>query len=191
MVFLLTKLAPDPGGFSAQLCPSCLSPLGTGPQVPVSQVQKSSGGSISWLGVTCQLYHQLDTCRATCGAATCRGHLTLWRAARSPQWNFSPGGMHTPFLELLASTTRAMWTRTQRRKVVYFLFMICLIMYSKFLSIVTEDLMLQIKVASSSSLRREVFLLHHWHQPYNRYHMCLWTEDKLSRYIVSRECDVH
>ena len=35
--------------------------------------------------------------------------------------------------------------------------MICLIMYSKFLSIVTEDLMLQIKVASSSSLRREVF----------------------------------
>ena len=39
--------------------------------------------------------------------------------------------------------------------------MICLIMYSKFLSIVTEDLMLQIKVASSSSLRREVFLLHH------------------------------
>ena len=34
-------------------------PAGAGPQLPEEQVQKSSGGVLSWLGVTRQLYHQL------------------------------------------------------------------------------------------------------------------------------------
>ena len=101
MFFLLTKHAPDPGGFSAQLCPSCLSPLGTGPQVPVSQVQKSSGGSISWLGVTCQLYHQLDTCRATCGAATCHGSPDIVESGEVSAVELFPGWNAHSFLGAL------------------------------------------------------------------------------------------
>ena len=34
-------------------------PAGGRPQLPEEQVQKSSGGVLSWLGVTRQLYHQL------------------------------------------------------------------------------------------------------------------------------------
>merc|ERR1711894_212199 len=58
---------------------------GGGPQEPELQVQKSSGGDLSWLGVTRQLYHQL----------------TLLKALRSPQWKFSPGGIQRPFFPLL------------------------------------------------------------------------------------------
>ena len=77
---------------------------GTGPQVPVSQVQKSSGGVFSWFGFTCQLYHQLDWhLKHLRVLQKISIYLTLLNAARSPQWKLVPGGIQRPFFLLLPS----------------------------------------------------------------------------------------
>ena len=94
---------------------NCL-PGGGGPQEPELQVQKSSGGVFSWLGVTRQLYHQLGG-RANRNRDQTEiqpsTNLTLLKAAKSPQWKFLPGGIQRPFLALLPCTHQ---TRQQRSR---------------------------------------------------------------------------